>query len=285
MNLIQTIKGLFVRRLPKKKVLAVALGCGGAKGMAHLGVLKAFEEEGIDFDWYAGTSIGSIVGGLKAYGYTSDEMKEIVLNICLKQYVQYIRPYMNMSFVEELLNEHVHGAHFSDLSAPFYAWATDKENTEGVLLASGSVARACTASSAIPPYFHSVDVEGKELIDGVYTNPMPADVLRERGADFVLGVDLNFVEEAEKGRFVRPHSVITRVLSDTLDSTVKITVKPDAIKRGYDACDMVLKPPLETYTPLDVSRVSLTEMYEIGYDTAKSQMGEVKTKLAEVLKK
>ena len=285
LSFFQSLKDLFARFSPKKKTLGVAFGSGGAKGMAHLGVLKAFEEEKIRFDAYAGTSIGSIVGALRAYGYTSDEMKEVVLHICLKQYVRYLRPYMDMGFVEDLLNEYLHGKQFSDLKYPFYAWATDKEKIEGVLLNSGSLARACTASSAIPPYFHSVDIDGRELIDGVYTNPVPADVLRERGADFVLGVDLNFLTETQDGKPVRPHSVITRVLSDTLDSTVKITPKPNALKRGYAACDFILKPPLDTYTPLDASKAALLQMYEIGYQTAKEQMPAIKAKMAEVLKK
>ncbi|MBQ9081789.1 MAG: patatin-like phospholipase family protein [Clostridia bacterium] len=283
MSVIQTLKGLFARRSPKKKVLAVAFGSGGAKGMAHLGVLKALEEENITFHWYAGTSIGSIVGALKAYGYATDELKEVVLNICLKQYVRYLRPYMDMAFIEEFLNGYLHNAEFSNLSKPFYAWATDKENMEGVLLQSGSVARACTASSAVPPYFHSVSIEGRELIDGAYTNPVPADVLRARGADFILGVDLNAVSEEESE--LRPHSVFTRILSDTLDSTVKIKTATNALTRGYSACDVMLRPPLGIYTPLDATKASLIEIYEIGYHTAREQMPVIKQKIAEILHK
>ncbi|MBO7736924.1 MAG: patatin-like phospholipase family protein [Clostridia bacterium] len=281
MNIIQSLKGLFVKRSPKKKLLGVALGSGGAKGMAHLGALKAFEEENITFNCFAGTSIGSIVGGLCAYGYTTDELKEVVLNICLKQYVRYLRPYMDMTFIEDVLNEYLKEATFSSLSLPFYAWATDKQSMQGVLLQSGKVARACTASSAVPPYFHSVDIDGKELIDGAYTNSIPADVLRERGADFILGIDLNAGVRNENDRYAR--NVITRILSDTLDSTVKITTAKDATERGYRACDVMLQPSLAIYTPLDGGRLSLEEMYEIGYITAREQMSFVKEKLREVL--
>ena len=281
---VRRLKQIIFRRKKKeqakKKIFAVALGCGGAKGMAHLGILQAPEEEGVRFDWYAGTSIGSVVGALKAYGYSTGEIKDAVQRICLRQYARYLRPYMDMGFVEEILNGYLHGADFSALKAPFYAWATDKEKVEGVLLDKGSVAHACAASCAVPPYFHSVGVAGKELIDGVYTNPVPADVLRLRGADFVLGVDLNAVPPAERDQ--KPHNRLTRVLSDTLDAAVKITPRPDALARGYEACNAVIRPPLGAFTPLDADGQSLLEMYDIGYRTAKEQAGFVKRKIAEI---
>lgn len=261
--------------LPKKK-LGLALGCGGAKGMAHLGVLKAFEEQNIFFDEYAGTSIGSIVGALRAYGYTSDRLKEIVFGICLKEYVRYLRPYMDMTFIEELLNEYLRGASFDDLSAPFFAWATDKENMQGVLLDSGSVARACIASSAVPPYFHGVDMAGKELIDGVYTNMVPADVLKARGADFIVGVDLNDVSE---GSVTHYYNRITKIVSVALDSTVKLEIAPDALNRGCSVCDVVLKPKLERYTAIDLTKESFQLMYDAGYREARERMDEILEKM------
>lgn len=277
MNIIHSLKGLFVPNAPKKKKIGAALGCGGAKGMAHLGVLKALEEDGIFPDIYAGTSIGSIVGALAAYGYTSDEMKDAVLNVCLREYVRYIRPYMDMSFIENLLNEYLHGATFSDLKKPFYAWATDIGDIQGVLLESGALSRACTASSAVPPYFHSVEIDGRNLIDGVYTNAIPSDVLKERGADFVIGVDLNAVEEGE--RPVHYYNSFTHILTATLDSTIKIEPRKDSVTRGYAACDYMFRPPLSSYTAVDATHASLTRIYEAGYETAKKELPALREKM------
>ncbi len=278
MGFIHRIKSLFAPILPKKKILAVALGSGGAKGMAHLGVLKALEEEKITFDRFAGTSIGSVVGALKAAGYQTQEITDVVHSICLKQYVKYLRPYMSTAFVEELLNEYLRYVDFDGLKKPFWAWATDKNTLQGVLLEQGSVARACVASCAIPPYFHSVSLGGRELIDGVYTNPMPADVLKERGAQFVLGVDLNVTVDGER---VKPYSRITKAVSGALDSTVKIKPKADAVSRGYDACDFVLKLPLQRFNPLDAGAGSLKEMYDIGYEEAKKNAPFIRKKIAQ----
>lgn len=255
----------------RKKKLGLALGCGGAKGMAHLGVLKAFEESNVFFEEYAGTSIGSIVGALRAFGYTSDKLKESVFNIYLKEFVKYIRPYTDMQFVEELLNEYLKGVTFDELPSPFFAWATDKHTKEGVLLSSGSVARACICSSAIPPYFHSVTEKGRELIDGVYTNAIPADVLKNRGVRFIVGVDLN----ATSDEIPRYYNKMTKILSYALDSTVKITPKADALTRGYAACDVVIKPALERFACIDSTGESLELMYEEGYLEAKRQMPQI----------
>ncbi len=271
-------KGAFGKRRKKRKI-GLALASGGAKGMAHLGALKAFDEAGFRFDCYAGASIGSIVGALCAYGFHPDEMKEIVQNICLRQYLRYVRPYMDMTFIEELLNEYLCGVNFESLPRPFYAWATETGSREGVLLQTGSVARACTASSAVPPYFHSVNIDGRELIDGAYTNPMPADVLRERGADFVIGVDLNVSARGETP--VHYYNRLTKFISLALDSTVaaEIKVAKGAKARGYAACDVVIKPKLASFSTLDAARDSLQKMYDAGYAAAKERLSEILEKL------
>jgi NTE family protein len=261
-----------------QKKLGLALGCGGAKGAAHLGVLKAFEEENIFFDEYAGASIGSIVGALRAYGYPADELKERIFNLYLGDYVRYLRPYMDMTFIEEILNDYLNGITFEELSVPFFAWATDKESMEGVLLASGSVARACVASSAVPPYFRSVDMAGRSLIDGVYTNPVPADVLRSRGIDFIVGVDLNETPGSYPAIY---HNRLTHLISNVLDSTVKLSPAAGASERGYDNCDFMLQPKLDAYTSIDATRRSLQLMYDVGYEEAKRQMSEIVKKMRE----
>lgn len=263
----------------KPKKLGLALACGGAKGIAHIGALKALEEAGIEFDCYAGTSIGSIVGALSAYGMHADEMKEIVGRVCLKQYLWYVRPYMDMAFIEKLLNEYIKGVRFEELSKPFFAWATEAKTRAGVLLDGGSVARACTASSAVPPYFHSVEIDGRELIDGAYTNPMPADVLKDKGADFIIGIDLNARGDRENP--VHYYNRWTKFISLTLDSAVAEEIKTEkgAKKRGYVACDVVIKPPLEPFSGLDAAKDPLDKMYEAGYDCALSMLPQILKKL------
>lgn len=265
----------FLKNRGEKKKIGLALSSGGAKGIAHIGAIKALEEGGVRFDCYAGTSIGSIVGALCACGLTADEMRGIVGNICLKEYLRYIRPYMDMSFIEKMLDEYLGGATFSDLQKPFFAWATETGSRAGVLLKEGNVARACTASSAVPPYFHSVEISGRALIDGAYTNPMPADVLKEQGAAFVVGIDLNATLPRETP--IHYYNRWTKFLSLTLDAAVaeEVRVEKGARRRGYVACDAVICPKVASFSSLDGAKDPLGKMYEAGYEAAKALLPEI----------
>ena len=104
MNVFTRFRNFITRKRKNTLRLGLALGSGGAKGMAHLGALKAFEEEGIRFDVVAGTSIGSIVGALYAKGYSSSDMVEIVQSLSVKEFSKNLRPRADMGFAEEFLS-------------------------------------------------------------------------------------------------------------------------------------------------------------------------------------
>lgn len=267
MGFFERLKGVF---LPKKSpVLGLALGSGGAKGMAHLGVLKALEEHGISFRVVTGTSIGSIVGALYAKGFSSLDMTEIVRGFSLREFGKNIRPFADPAFIETLLRPYLEG-NIEDMPLPFAAWATDAHTNEGVLLDRGNVARALSASAAIPPFFRSVEWEGRQLYDGAYTNAIPADVCKDLGADVVIGCDLSAYTptETEQGNLMR-------VIGTALSAFVPVTYRADSKTRGYEACEVMLRPNLSKYRATDVSRMALDEMYEIGYEEARSRMDEI----------
>jgi len=253
----------------KKPKIGLALGSGGAKGMAHLGMLKAFEEHGIAFDVVTGTSIGSIVGALYAKRYSAADMTEIVRALNMKEFSRNLRPFAEMDFVEEFLLGYVDGD-FSSLSLPFAAWATDAQTNEGVLLNSGSVARACTASAAIPPFFRAVEVDGRRLADGAYTNSIPADVCKDMGAEFVIGCDLSAYLKPEEER-----SAMSRLIGTAINAFVTLKYSENSKSRGYNASDIMLRPNLIEYRATDASRIALEEMYEIGYEETTSRMSEI----------
>lgn len=268
MGLIAKIKSLFIRKAPKL-TLGLALGSGGAKGMAHLGALKAFAEAGFSFQVVTGTSIGSIVGALYCKGYTWADMVGIVDNLNKKEFAKNIRPFADMGPIEAFLEQFLEGD-ISELSLPFAAWATDAQTNEGVLLREGKTARVLTASAAIPPFFRGVEIDGRKLYDGAYTNAIPADVCREMGADVVVAADLSaYVKpEEEKGR-------IARLLGSAINYFVPVKTKEDAKTRGYDAADVMLRPNLYDFKPTDVSRAATDAMFEIGYEEAKARIPEI----------
>lgn len=261
---------------PKKKEaprLGLALGSGGAKGMAHLGALKAFEEEGIKFSVVTGTSIGAIVGALYSKGYTSSDMVGIVESVNRKQFSKNLRPFADISFAESILEQYLEGE-ISELPIPFGCYATDAESNEGVPITAGKTARAVSASSAIPPFFRAVEIDGKRLYDGAFSNQMPADLCKSLGAQFVVAIDLAAytTPEEEKG-------VFARFLGSALARLTPVRYLEDCKTRGYEAADFVLRPNLKDHRATDVSVAGMDAMFEIGYEEVKKEMPALKEAL------
>ncbi len=268
MGLFARIQKLFVR----KRVVGLALGSGGAKGMAHLGALKAFEEAGIRFQVVAGSSIGSIVGALYAKGFTSNDMVQIVESLNRKEFGKnLLNPFSDLSFAEEFLSHYLEG-NIEDLPLPFAAWATDGVTNEGKMFTSGNLARILTASSAIPPFFRGVDVDGRRYYDGAFTNSIPAEACRSLGADVVIGIDLSaqtYAEGSTESRF-------SRICSLAVAKVSPVKYLADSKQRGYDSADFVLQPDLLAYRPTDVSRENMSRMFDVGYEAAKANMETIK---------
>ncbi len=266
MSLLSFFKQLFS---PKKgPVLGLALGSGGAKGVAHLGALKAFEEAGISFSVVAGASIGSIVGALYAKGYTARDMAGIVENLNRKEFAKNLRPFSDLSFAEDFLSDYLEG-NIEDLPKPFAAVATDGETNKSVVLRTGKLARALTASAAIPPFFRGVEIDGKKLYDGAFSNAVPSEICRELGANFVVGIDLSAYlrDEQETGR-------LKKLVGNAMSAVSPVRYMDDCRTRGYDHADLMLRPDLRGYEATDVSRAAMEAMFEIGYNEAKSRMEE-----------
>lgn len=214
----------------KNKVkIGLTLSGGGAKGLAHIGVIRLMEEAGIRPDYITGTSMGSIIGGLYAIGYSPDEMEEFVkqtdwdrlmndyisrrdLAMTEKEfYEKYILDIpikkkkketlkilaqamhsgfnITMKFIE--LTERVEGVDdFSKFEIPFQAIAADIEHGKSVILKSGSLALAMRASMAIPSVFSPVLINDTLLVDGGLLNNFPVKEVKDMGADIVIGVDV-----------------------------------------------------------------------------------------------
>lgn len=249
----------------KKKKLGLALGSGGAKGMAHVGILRAFDEEGISFDCVAGTSIGSVIGAMYAAGYSSASMIKYLDELDFFAAQTIVKLTLTGKSVEDIFGDVIGGSSFDDLLIPFAAVATDLKTGEEVVIKSGSVAKAMRASSAIPPVLKPASVNGKMLIDGAYVNSVPSDVVKNMGADIVIGVNLS--------AHLPFNDRIKAALDEKYpDNGVKIC---DRAMAGRVYSDVLLTPDLQDYSSATVSKAKLNEIYEIGYETAKSKMSEI----------
>lgn len=277
MALLEKVRALFARRRPSV-VLGLALGSGGAKGMAHLGALKAFAEEGLSFSVVTGTSIGSIVGALYAKGYSWADMTSVVDSVDRGEFAKNLRPFADLSPIEAFLEQYLEGD-FSSLALPFACCATDGGSNECVVLREGKLARALTASSAIPPFFRGVDIGGRKLYDGAFSDAIPADVCRAMGAEVVVGIDLSAYAraDAEKGR-------VERWVGSVVGAITPVRTLEDAKTRGYRAADVMLRPNLYDFRATSIDRAAVDAMFEIGYMEAKSRMEEIRKAIADVQK-
>ncbi|NCC56905.1 MAG: patatin, partial [Synergistales bacterium] len=192
-------KGMFSleRTGERNPKIGIALGSGGARGMAHIGVLRALEEAGVKPELVAGTSIGALVGGIYSAGKIN-ELTEIALGLDWKKAARY---FMEVSFprsgliegarINEFLLEMVGDRSIEDLPRAFSAVATDIMSGREEVLAVGGLVDAIRASISIPGIFTPAKVNDTFLVDGGLVNPVPVNVCRKMGAEFVIAVDIN----------------------------------------------------------------------------------------------
>lgn len=176
--------------------IGLALGSGGARGWAHLGVIRALSELGIQISCVAGTSIGALVGAVFAAG-NIDLLYRFVLGLDWKKIIHY---FVELTFprsglidgvhIVEFLEEHVQALKIQDLPIPFAAVATNLETGEEVVLREGKVTEAVRASIAVPGMFTPVLRDGMVLVDGGLVEPLPVSVARALGAERVIAVDI-----------------------------------------------------------------------------------------------
>jgi NTE family protein len=180
--------------MSKKHHIGLALGGGGTRGAAHIGVLAELELAGIEVSHIAGTSAGSLVGALYAYGLSPEQILALALNTTWQDLIHLTIPRLglaNANRMEIILSDITNGANIEDLPIPFAAVACDLKTGDEVILNSGSVARAVRASCSIPGIFTPVEVDDALLVDGGIINGVPVNVARKMGARVVLAVKLH----------------------------------------------------------------------------------------------
>jgi len=180
----------------KHKRIGLALGSGGARGWAHIGVINAIREAGLDVYAVAGTSMGSLVGAAFASGKLED-LHRVALNLDWRQVlammVEFSLPRSGLidgARIVDFVRGHVLPTDIENLPMPFAAVATDIETGEEVVMRTGSVTDAVRASIAIPGLITPLVTSKHVLVDGGLVNPLPVDVARDLGADFIIAVDI-----------------------------------------------------------------------------------------------
>ena len=264
----------FERPQKRKYKIGIAFGGGGTKGFAHLGVLKAFEENNISFDEVSGTSVGSLVASFYAYGLSSDEMfqkaKALKTSDIRNSKIFFVPS--NTDGIENFVKNSIGDAHFEDMQKPLTVVAVDLISSKEVHITKGSVAKAVAGSCAVPGVFNPVDFGEYRLADGGLQNTIPADVLRNNGCKYVISVDVNPT---------RGHGTESTKLKDILFASIRIMMKSNAVK-GKIYSDVCID--VDTSKFKSTSLIGADEMYQAGYKAAMELMPKIKSILFETKK-
>ncbi len=173
--------------------VALVLGGGGARGLAHAGVLKVFDEEHMPVDMIVGTSVGALIGSLYAAGIPADTLVDMAQHMSWNKLVSFkLSPVglYSTKRVEEYVTKYIGNIRFDELKIPFACVAVDIRNGEKIILKEGPVALAVRASATMPGLFQPVEYRHRLLMDGGVIDNMPADVAKLMGADIIIAVDV-----------------------------------------------------------------------------------------------
>lgn len=255
------------RAFKPKVVAGLALGGGGARGFAHIGVLRAFEEHNLDFPIITGTSVGSLVGAMYANGVGYAKMLEVGQNLTEKEIRSsklFFRPSPSFN-IERLVSTVLGNTRIEELPKKFAAIAVDLKTGEEVMLVNGNAAKAVSASCAVPIIFTPVEWEnGERLVDGGLSNVIPADAARLLGAEVVVSVDIN----SSRGSGTESTKMV-----DTFFAMFRIAMKSTAYKCMMNS-DIIIEPDLTSYK--STSFMGAIEMYEEGYRAAVEVIPKIK---------
>ena len=286
----------FAEQDEERLKIGLVLSGGGARGGAHVGILKALEELDVEVDYIAGTSMGAIIGGLYASGYNAEEIEHILIETDWKKALtdrparkdrtmrkkelenQFLIPYrigFNKGSLQMPLGA-IEGQHldqifhrmllpvvgidqFDQLPIPFYAVATDLVTGEEVVLSDGSLPDALRASMSVPGVFAPVRIDGRLLVDGGMSNNLPVSVVREMGADIVIAVDISSPLLKEEQ--------LTSILSVTEQLTNFLTRRTTEQQiESLGPADVLIVPELDDFSATNFDGAD--EIVYLGYEAA-----------------
>lgn len=240
--------------------IGLVLSGGGIRGMAHIGVIRALEEENIIPTHIAGSSVGAIVGALYAYGYNWQEMLDFFKAIQIFDIKKYAINKPGIMDAEKFYNTfklYFKEDNFSFLKKKLKVTATNVLTGESAVFDSGELIKPILASAAFPGVFAPVNIEGNFYVDGGVLNNFPVELLRNT-CDRIIGVYVNGFDPIEMTDLKHSHQVIERVF--------KLKTAREDVKK-FQICDVMINPQqLNKYGTFD--KKYLYDIYKIGYDEA-----------------
>jgi NTE family protein len=239
--------------------IGLALSGGGARGIAHLGVLRALEEKGVSFDCISGTSVGAIIGALYAHGMRADEILDTILKTRIFSSLRpawTLRGLLSMERIQALLLNLVPHNRFEELQLPLTVVSTDLQRGKPHYFSSGPLIPALMASSCVPGMFNPIFLDNTTYVDGGITDNFPVLAIRGQ-CDFIVGLHCNPVIPVPPAKNFR--SVLERTLLLAINSNAE---------RSKASCDLLIEAPdLGRFSTLELARAR--ELADIGYRYAR----------------
>jgi NTE family protein len=228
---------------PRIPAIGVALGGGFARGIAHIGVLKVLEQEGIPIRVVAGTSVGALIGASYCSGLSIAEMEDVAHNTRFTSFARWTLSrygFASSDRMASFLNRTLKAQTFEELRIPLGVTATDYNTGEGVVFHSGQIIDPVRASCAYPGMFLPVNIRGRYLIDGMLSHPVPTMPLREMGAERVLAVHLKATwANGSAPRHLldvigQSFAIAQNAMSSLWRQAADVVIEPDAGDFAYD---------------------------------------------------
>lgn len=270
--------------------IGLALSGGGARGLAHIGVLRVFEREGIPVDYLAGTSMGGVIAAGYAAGMSSYDLEREALAATRKRHMLrladpglpnggLIRGERVLAFFKKEFGEKT----FAELNLPLVVVAVDLNSHQEVVVREGPVALALRATTSLPGLFKPLEINGMRLVDGGVLNNLPVDVVCQMGAEAIIAVDIGLSQDDGIGQWIGNHRWVPEGIANTLEVlddtfyTMRITEQRNRLDQFTP--DVLIRPEL----PKDVNAIvgygRVKELITIGEQAAEDHIVEIKTLL------
>ena len=247
--------------------IGLALGGGAAKGVAHIGVLKALEDANIEVDYIAGTSVGAMIAALYAFKVDVETIGSLARRLTMSKVTSFKlnkTGFFSTESLRELMLEYVGDVAIEDAAIPLSIVATDINSGEEIILTSGSVVDAVCASAAIPGIYIPIEINGRTLVDGGLVQNVPIEALQTAGAGVTIASHLNSVSHYQE---------ISHVL-DVMRNAFEIAVSQHTQDQLKEA-DLLISMDLSDFSLRDNTE-RYDELFNIGHQAATVQL----TKLA-----
>lgn len=270
---VQTADSRDILRSPSRPKIALVLGGGAARGFAHIGVIRALEQEQIPIDMIVGTSVGSLIGAVYAADANSFELEWSAFELTKDDLLDYglFSAVTGMGLakgerLEAFVKKKVKAENIEQMKIPFAAVAVDLNRGTEVVIDSGPVAKAVRASSAIPGVFQPVSHMGKLLVDGGVIDNIPVSVAKARGADIVIAVDIS--------ENVTNFAISN--LADVLLQSVNIMFAENVRTKKREA-DIIISPSVGDVAMLDFSQKK--RCMDAGIEAGKAAIPQIRAKI------